>query len=339
MRYSSYTPFNTPRAAIYSVNQNIEGWTRPILMKARPRDVKKYCMFHRDVGHYTEECTQLKDNIEELIRKGHLAQYRKNTGGGQPLTRQIERQQLEARLERPQGGIIRQGDGGMPPLSTGRLDVITGGPVQRGTISGAKKHLSEHRHLVYALDVDSRPRPASIPDVVFTEEDAREIVFPHDDPLVLITKINGADIKRVLVDGDSSANVLFMKAFNEMKRGRQYLTPVSYPVIGFNGSTVRLEGSIVLLVRLGDGLKARDMMVEFLVVDVPSTYNAIIGRPIIHDVQAVVSTYHLTIAYVSNLGAVEKVHGGQIMAKSCYVTALKNPVANGPIPNNSRKEK
>ncbi|XP_021721908.1 uncharacterized protein LOC110689422 [Chenopodium quinoa] len=75
MRYNSYTPLNSPRAAaIFSVNHNREEWTRPIPMKARLRDAKKYCMFHRDVGHYTEECTQLKDNIEELIRKGHLSQ-------------------------------------------------------------------------------------------------------------------------------------------------------------------------------------------------------------------------------------------------------------------------
>uniref|UniRef100_A0A803LHF8 Uncharacterized protein n=1 Tax=Chenopodium quinoa TaxID=63459 RepID=A0A803LHF8_CHEQI len=223
----------------------------------------------------------------------------------------------------------------MPPLSTGRgVDVITGGPIHGGTVSGAKKHLAEHRHLVCALDVDNRPRPATIPEIVFTEEDARGVVFPHDDPLVLITKINGADIKRVLVDGGSSANVLFVQAFNEMNIGRQYLKPVSYPVIGFNGSIVRPQGSIVLPVKLGDGPQARDVMAEFLVVDVKSAYNAIIGRPIIHDMQAVVSTYHLAIAYVSNLGAVEKVYGGQAMSKSCYVTALKNPVGSGPVPCN-----
>uniref|UniRef100_A0A803N0L1 Gag-pol polyprotein n=1 Tax=Chenopodium quinoa TaxID=63459 RepID=A0A803N0L1_CHEQI len=151
-------------------------------------------------------------------------------------------------------------------------------------------------------------------------------------------KINGADIKRVLVDGGSSANVLFMKAFNEMMIGRQYLTQVSYLIIGFNGSTVRPEGSIVLLVRLGDGPTTRDVMAEFLVVNVPSAYNAIISRAIIHDVQAVVSIYHLTIAYVSNLGAVEKVHGGQVMAKSCYVTALKNPSGDDAVASNPKKE-
>ncbi|XP_021719373.1 uncharacterized protein LOC110687054 [Chenopodium quinoa] len=247
--------------------------------------------------------------------------------------------QIEARPERVQGGVVRKGDVGLSPLSTGRgVDVITRGPIHGGTVSGAKKHLAEHRHLVCALDVDNRPRPATIPEIVFTEEDARGVVFPHDDPLVLITKINGADVKRVLVDGGSSTNVLFVQAFNEMNIGRQYLKPVSYPVIGFNGSTVRPEGSIVLPVKLGDGSQARDVMAEFLVVNVKSAYNAIIGKPIIHDMQAVVSTYQLAITYVSNLGAVEKVYGGQVMSKSCFVTSLKNPVGSRPVPCNPVRE-
>ncbi|XP_021773513.1 uncharacterized protein LOC110737462 [Chenopodium quinoa] len=197
MRYNSYTPLNAPRAAIYSVNQNREGWVRPMPMKAKGRDTKKYCMFHRDVGHYTEDCVQLKYNIEELIRRGHLAQYRLHSGGSQPpLYRQPKRQQIEARPKR-QGQVSRQGDSGQPPSSTGkRVDVITDGPVHGGTISGAQKHLSEHRHIVNALDVNDRPRPSQIPDVMFTKEDAKGIVFPHDDPLVVIIKINGADVKR-----------------------------------------------------------------------------------------------------------------------------------------------
>ncbi|XP_021760611.1 uncharacterized protein LOC110725438 [Chenopodium quinoa] len=212
MRYNSYTPLNAPRAAIYSINQNREGWVRPVPMKAKGRDTKK----------------------------GHLTQYRLQSGESQQQQyRQPERQQIEYRPER-QGQVNQQGEGGQPPSSTGkRVDVITGGPVHGGTISGARKHLSEYRHIVNALDVADRPQPSEIPNVTFTKEDAKGIVFPHDDPLVLIAKINGADVKRVLVDGGSSANVLFMQAFNELMIGRQYLTPVSCPVIGFNGSTMR----------------------------------------------------------------------------------------------------
>ncbi|XP_021757944.1 uncharacterized protein LOC110722980 [Chenopodium quinoa] len=64
-------------------------------------------------------------------------------------------------------------------------------------------------------------------------------------------------------------------------------------------------------------------MAEFLVIDVPSAYNAIVSWPLIHDMLAVVSTYHLTMVYVSNAGTTERVRGSQTMARECYVSALK----------------
>ena len=45
-----------------------------------------------------------------------------------------------------------------------------------------------------------------------------------------------------------------------------------------------LEGLITLPVRIGENEAARDVMVEFLIVDVPGAYNAIIGRSFIYDV-------------------------------------------------------
>ena len=39
------------------------------------RSKKKYCHFHRDYGHYTDKCKDLKEQIEELIKKGKLQKF------------------------------------------------------------------------------------------------------------------------------------------------------------------------------------------------------------------------------------------------------------------------
>ena len=39
------------------------------------RDNTKYCEFHRDHGHRTDDCIQLRKEIEYLIQRGHLRRY------------------------------------------------------------------------------------------------------------------------------------------------------------------------------------------------------------------------------------------------------------------------
>ena len=44
-------------------------WPRPLHSSLNVRDKNKYCRFHKDHGHYTKDCRDLKKQIEELIRK------------------------------------------------------------------------------------------------------------------------------------------------------------------------------------------------------------------------------------------------------------------------------
>ncbi|XP_059663398.1 uncharacterized protein LOC132309063 [Cornus florida] len=49
----------------------------PSKLKSDPsrRRRDKYCKFHRDRGHITEDCIDLEDQIENLIRRGHLRRF------------------------------------------------------------------------------------------------------------------------------------------------------------------------------------------------------------------------------------------------------------------------
>ena len=53
-------------------------WPRPLHLSPNMYDKKKYCRFHKDHDHYTEDCKDLKGQIEELIRKGKLQRFVKN---------------------------------------------------------------------------------------------------------------------------------------------------------------------------------------------------------------------------------------------------------------------
>ena len=51
------------------------------------------------------------------------------------------------------------------------------------------------------------------PDIVFSERDGRGIRQPHEDPLVIMLKVEEFNIHRVLIDNGTSANIIYLPAF------------------------------------------------------------------------------------------------------------------------------
>ncbi|XP_056697534.1 uncharacterized protein [Spinacia oleracea] len=298
-KFNEYTPLVASRTQIFAISKEDEKWQRPPKMYNNYRDTKKYCDFHKDHGHLTEECTHLKDNIEDLIRRG-----------------KTEQKQNHPADQKRSNDIL----------------VITGGPVYAGnTASSAKASVSEFKHQVNYHNLEKWPAPPKIPQCTFTEDDCKGIIYPHDDPMVLALDVANRKIHRILIDGGSSANILFWPAFQELQIEEKHIKPVNFPVIGFTGATVIPEGIVSLPVQIGQGKDIKDVMVDFMIVKVPAAYNAILDRPFIHDAGAVVSTYHLTMMYTTNDNRSAKVKGNQEQAKRCYHTALKQPPRPPPL--------
>lgn len=72
------------------------------------------------------------------------------------------------------------------------------------------------------------------------------------------------------------------------------------PVIDFTGDTLRPKGMVQLKVTFKTPPWVMDVMVDFLVIDVPSAYNAILGRDTLNKIGDIVSFSHLKIKFYTN---------------------------------------
>jgi len=76
-----------------------------------------------------------------------------------------------------------------------------------------------------------------------------------------------------------------------------------------------------LTVMVGTYLKQLTCQLDFLVVDCPSSYNVIIGRPTLNRWKSSTSTYCLKVKFPTENSA-GKVKGDQVLARECYLAVL-----------------
>lgn len=102
----------------------------------------------------------------------------------------------------------------------------------------------------------------------------------------------------VLVDTGSVANVLFWPAFEQMGLDPTNVMPNEILLIVFGAQNVNSIGLIYLLVVIHE----TEWETEFLIVDAPSSYNRILGRPTPNKLKAKVSTYSFTLEVCTVIG-------------------------------------
>ncbi|XP_022858555.1 uncharacterized protein LOC111379427 [Olea europaea var. sylvestris] len=210
---------------------------------------------------------------------------------------------------------IRRGCGSEPP-TTGTIDVIIGGTASGGdTNNGRKKYAKQ-------LLVSSNTDLAHTEYITFESKDLEGISFPHDDALVISAIIANFEVKRILVDNGSAANVLSHEALVQMGISVKQLKPVKTHLQGFGGGVITPEGIVELPMTLGSEGRLVTHIVTFEVVRTPMAYNAILGRPLLNKIRAVISTFHLAMKFPTYSG-VGVVRGSQTMARQCYVNSVR----------------
>ena len=151
----------------------------------------------------------------------------------------------------------------------------------------------------------------------FNEEDTKGVKQPHNDPLVIMLTLEGFNTKRILVDNGSSVDIIYLPAFQQLKLDPGRLRPFDSPFVSFSGDRVYPKGIVTLTVTVGTYLKQLTRQLDFLVVDCPSSYDVIIGRPTLICWKSVTSTYCLKVKFPTENG-VGEVKGDQVLARECY---------------------
>ncbi|GFZ19866.1 hypothetical protein Acr_28g0005710 [Actinidia rufa] len=162
-----------------------------------------------------------------------------------------------------------------------------------------------------------------------SNDDLRGLHLPHDDALVVSAVIANFNVQRILIDNGSSADILFISAFERMKVGLDKLHPFHTPLIGFGGNTTHPLGWINLPITLRTEPHQTTVWQDFIVVDCPSPYNAILGRPTLGGIKAITSTYHLKVKFPTPMG-IGEIKGDQKVARQCFISAMKVETSSVP---------
>ncbi|XP_073137511.1 uncharacterized protein [Henckelia pumila] len=294
----AYVPLSVILEKAMQVCEDRRALVRPRNAEKGPRlpPSNKFCDFHHEYGHVTNDCQRLGEEVQrimyddpqiraELTRKGNPPRQgrapqwrnqRNEVGGNQgdhqgiaPQNGQGERvQQME---NHPHRGMIHMISGGTTDGDSGRA-------------------LKAHGRRLESFEVKAQLSCPADPNISFGREDLKDVVILHNDPLLVTLTIANYDVARIFVDTGSSVNIIFKETLDQMKLEGFELDPITTALYGFTGHALQPLGQIVLPLSLGSGEQRVTKMACFTMVDAPYSFNGILGRPSLSDFRVVAST-------------------------------------------------
>ena len=128
------------------------------------------------------------------------------------------------------------------------IKTIAGGPFTEGSFWSLKKACQRQVNSVHM--VPPFKQRLTDQDMSFNEADARGVKQPHNDPLVIMLNIKGFNTKRILIDNGSSADIIYLLAFQQLKLDPKRLRPFESPLISFSRDRVYPRGIVTLTVTM-----------------------------------------------------------------------------------------
>ena len=182
----------------------------------------KYCRYHCNHGHTTEDCKALQHKIEELVRAGHFRRFVRREDHSSrphhpprsdhrrpPLDSRHDKQPNQPTNQDPQPARtdVTPAD---PPLC-GTINTISSGFASGGSTSSARKrHI---RHIQSINHITHSHHRRRMPPIIFTDDDFHGLDHQQDDPMVITVEIENYAVKKVLIDEGNSVDILYWATY------------------------------------------------------------------------------------------------------------------------------
>ncbi|XP_013689091.1 uncharacterized protein LOC106392859 [Brassica napus] len=232
----SHLPISKPELVnvLTRMDQQVK-WPQKKKTFVSNRYPNRWCNFHSDHGHKTDDCVALRIEVKELLKKGHLREF---------LSDKAKNLLIKNTTNHPTKVTPAS-----PPRQDRVIHIISGG----SEISGIS-HAAAKKNTRNARNGQETWKPKRLllgtGEISFIAKEQERVMAPHHDALVISFTLN---------------------AYNDLGLEEKALARKITPLVGYSGEVKQTTGEVILLV-YAEGVNTAT---KFLVVDCMSSYNII----------------------------------------------------------------
>ncbi|GJU52189.1 reverse transcriptase domain-containing protein [Tanacetum coccineum] len=231
----------------------------------RSRDMSKYCHFHEDYGHDTNDCRHLRTQIQEAVNLRQLLH----------LVKGIKKERTKS-SDTLRGETKK--DKGTAPIEASILMVsqevyIAKSLAQENTNYGGK-------------------------EIIFPP-----VAKVNNAPVIIEAKIFGRKVGRVYMDSESSCEIIYEHCFEKLNPTiKATKVDLKTPLVRFSGERSWSIGEVLLEITIGDASLSKTETLNFVIVRSDSSHNMLLGRTTMQRMRIIVSMIHEAIKFHTKKG-------------------------------------
>lgn len=156
-----------------------------------------------------------------------------------------------------------------------------------------------------------------VASITFTDDDQLLGSKPHNRPLLITGELDDMQMSRIMLDEGSAVNILPLRTLKKIGKTAQDLKPSNTLVQGFNQAGQNSIGTIRLRLKFEDHTSSTILHV----IDAWTSYNALLGRPWLHEYKIFTSTLCQCFKYKDESGVQRRVFAAFTTAEAFYADA------------------